>query len=221
MPAPIKVEKGDRYGRFVILFEVEQRNKQRRFMCLCDCGTEKEIALVLLRNGQTKSCGCFKRDHLISMITKHGRSPRGKRNKLQAVWVSMKQRCLNDKNDAYKYYGGRGITIHTGWLEFENFESWAVKSGYEEGLSIERIDVNGNYDPFNCTWIPRSEQSNNTRRSTSYEFNGKKQSLKDWSLELGINYSTLTGRLRRGWTVERAFTQSVDKKRSHRRSRDV
>lgn len=215
MPKPLIINPGDRYGRFTIIKEVEQKNKQRRFLCICDCGTIKNVALVLLRNGETKSCGCLKREHLIKIATKHGKTPRGKRNKLHAIWVSMKQRCLNKKCSVYEFYGNRGIRIHPDWLGFEEFESWALKNGYKEGLSIERKNVNGHYEPNNCEWIERSEQSNNTRRSTFYEFNGKKQTLKDWAEELGINYDTLWGRVHKdNWSLERAFTEPIHKENS-------
>jgi len=216
MAKRLNIKNGDKFGRLTIVCEVDRRKKQRRFMCICDCGVKKEISLVLLRNGQTKSCGCFKREHLIKTNTRHGKSPRGKKNKLYAIWVSMKQRCFNPKCSAYKFYGNRGIKINPSWLDFEKFELWAVTNGYKEGLSIERSNVNGNYEPINCTWIPRSDQSNNTRRSTFYEFNGKKQTLKDWSTELEMNYMTLWGRVhKKDWTVKRAFTEPIHEERSN------
>jgi hypothetical protein len=206
LPKKLDIKPGDRFSRLTIIKEVEQRNKARFFLCRCDCGVEKEIRLALLRNGHTKSCGCLKRDHLISMTYKNGQS----RTKLYSIWRSMKQRCLNSNSQAYDYYGGRGIKVCEEWMDFEIFQNWAVNNGYKEGLTIERIDNDGNYEPSNCKWIPQSKQSNNTRRNRVISYKNKQQNLKQWSEELKINRHTLFGRLKRGWTVPKAFETPVD-----------
>jgi hypothetical protein len=118
----------------------------------------------------------------------------------------MKRRCLNENDTVYSYYGGRGIRVCESWMEFDPFYEWAMTHGYEDGLSIERKDVNGDYEPKNCEWIPRCQQSNNTRKSLIITFNGKTQNLKQWSKELGIKYLVLYKRIIvRHWDIERAF----------------
>jgi hypothetical protein len=117
----------------------------------------------------------------------------------------MKKRCLNPNNHAYKYYGGLGIKVCSDWLSFELFRDWALRSGYEDDLTIERREYNGNYEPSNCAWVPISEQNNNKSNSRMITYMDKTQTLRDWSRELGIKYTTLHGRLRRGWPVNKAF----------------
>jgi hypothetical protein len=120
----------------------------------------------------------------------------------------MKMRCYNTKSNRYYRYGGRGIKICDEWLnDVESFRQWAINNGYADGLTIDRIDNNGDYCPQNCRWITRSEQSNNTSKSVMIEFNGKCQTLAQWSHELNIPTSTLHNRIRvHGWSIERALT---------------
>lgn len=159
VPERIEVLPGERYCRLVIISEAPKKNRCRRFNCICDCGNKTVSRLNCLRNGETKSCGCLKNDILIKMNTVHGHS----RTPLYKVWTAIKQRCGNKKCDSYKYYGERGIIICDEWLAFEVFMEWAIISGYKKGLTIERVDNDGNYEPSNCTWIPQSEQSKNRR----------------------------------------------------------
>ncbi|WP_374712976.1 hypothetical protein [Symbiobacterium terraclitae] len=137
--------------------------------------------------------------------------------KLYRIWSSMKHRCLNPADKHYANYGGRGIRICDEWLVFENFLEWARASGYREGLTIERINNDGNYEPGNCKWVPKPEQSNNTRRSKLVTFRGRTMTLKDWAEELGLPYHLLQVRLTKyGWSVERAFTTpAIPQHRSH------
>ena len=142
-------------------------------------------------------------------------------SKLNKVYVSMKQRCYNPKHDHYKYYGARGITICDEWLNpeiihlgcrgrftkgYQAFKEWALENGYADNLTIDRIDVNGNYEPSNCRWITLKEQSNNTRRNHLVTYKGKTQTLTQWSEELGFNYNRVKMRLNKlHWSVEKAF----------------
>ena len=205
MGKKLNIQPGDKFSRLIIIKEVEKRNKARFFLCKCDCGTEKVIRMVQLTTGGTKSCGCYKRDHLINENYKHGHS----RTKLYKVWTSIKQRCLNKKAQAYEHYGARRITIAKEWLDFEIFRKWALNNGYKRGLSIDRIDVNGNYEPFNCRWATIKEQSNNRRTNHIVEWNGKSKTLKEWSETLNINYNTLRKRFRIGWSVDEVFSTPV------------
>lgn len=126
--------------------------------------------------------------------------------KLHLVWITMRQRCNNDKSQRFELYGGRGIKVCREWDEdFMSFYRWSLSNGYKEGLSIDRIDNNGDYEPDNCRWVDQKEQNNNTRRTNFITYKGKTQSLKQWSEELNLNYSTLRSRLRIGWSVEESF----------------
>lgn len=161
MPSRIDIQTGDRFGRFTIVREVERRAKKRYFLCKCDCGQTREVRFVALRAGAIVSCGCARDERNRTGPITHGLSGSG----IYSSWHCMKQRCQNPKKAEYRFYGGRGITICDEWQTFEEFRDWALANGYQKGLTIERINVNGNYEPSNCTWIPKSQQSANTRRS--------------------------------------------------------
>lgn len=131
-------------------------------------------------------------------------------------WAEMKSRCLNPKSRRFSYYGGRGITVCERWLDFQNFiDDMGNKPTPEH--SIERIDVNGNYEPSNCKWVTFTEQQNNKRNTTMIEYNGKTQSIKDWCRELELNYRTIKDRLINGWTVKEMFETPKMKSRWERK----
>lgn len=126
--------------------------------------------------------------------------------RLYGIWENMKQRCYTKGNHAYGRYGGRGITVADEWLDFVKFYAWAIDSGYKDGLTIERIDVNGGYCPENCTWIPHGDQAKNTTRNIFLEYNGRRETVAEWSRITGIPYPRLIWRINKGWSVERALT---------------
>lgn len=141
---------------------------------------------------------------------KHG----GKGTRLYSIWCGMKNRCYNKNDSHYPRWGGRGIQMCSEWLlDFSNFQAWALHNGYTEELTIDRIDNNGNYCPDNCRWVTISEQNNNQRTNRLITYNGKTQNLKQWSVELGINYGTLLSRLDASkWCIEKAFTTPVKRR---------
>lgn len=201
---------GEKYAMLTIVEDLgyylkEGTVKKRRYVkCKCDCGSERIFRLDCVKNGNTKSCGCLQF------------KPRGVTHNLTGtplyrVWASMKQRCSNEKDTVYKWYGERGIKVCTEWNEsFEKFNEWALDNGYEQGLTIDRIDVNKDYEPDNCRWITQQEQLLNTRRSVLIEYKGKTMTLKEWADCLGIKYMTLYSRIRTwGWDIERAFSEPV------------
>jgi len=119
----------------------------------------------------------------------------------------MKSRCLNQNRPDYMLYGGRGITICDEWENnYSAFKKWSLKSGYSPSLSLDRIDVNGPYAPWNCRWITQKGQCNNTRRNVVLEYQGESHTMKEWSEILGIKYGTLTSRIKRGWDTDRALS---------------
>ena len=141
-------------------------------------------------------------------------------SKLNQVYKGMKQRCFNSNDMHYKNYGARGITVCPEWLDSEEvklkgspskgwltFKKWALENGYKEGLTIDRINVNGNYEPSNCRWINIKEQQSNRRSCKFITYKGKTQCMKNWCKELNLNYNRIKNRFRIGWNVERAFEE--------------
>lgn len=160
MPPKLKVLPGMRFNQWlVIAFEGSSKHGDRMFRCCCDCGSERSVSARELFWGGSLSCGHDSRFTGEESKT-HGKSE----TKLYKVWSSMKRRCLSPDDPSYKNYGGRGILICKEWLSFKPFYEWAIKNGYAVGLTIERKNNDSNYEPSNCTWIPKSAQTSNTRR---------------------------------------------------------
>lgn len=136
------------------------------------------------------------------------------KNRLYRIWTNMKSRCYNPKASRYEHYGGKGVTVCPEWLnDFQAFYDWAMSHGYSDELSIDRIDVNGNYEPGNCRWEPPKGQSNNLSVNRKITFNGMTKTLAEWAAVTGINRRTISARLDvRGWSVEKALTVPVGKK---------
>ena len=172
---------GHRFGKLIAVEKLTGANGYLVYKCVCDCGGEKLVTESSdLRNGRVKSCGC--------MTVKHGKTD----TRLYTILRCIKERCLSDKHEAYSRYGGRGITVCDEWLDkdngFINFYNWAMENGYEEGLSIDRIDNNGNYEPSNCRWATPKQQANNTRTNVYFTRNGITCTAKQFSEKFGVPY---------------------------------
>ena len=127
-------------------------------------------------------------------------------------WRGMKERCSNPNFKQYKDYGGRGISVYQYWQkDFKSFLYWAVKSGHQQGLQLDRKDNNKGYNPCNCRWVTRKENNRNKRDTRYIEYNGTKKSLSEWCEIYGFNFKTLSNRISRGWEIERAFTTPIQK----------
>lgn len=157
----------NRFGRLKVIKEVEASispcgTKRRKFLCQCDCGESKIVQMTHLKSGHTSSCGCLHKETFSNY--KHGL----KHHRIHVIWRGIRQRCLNPNNGRYNDYGGRGIKICNEWeKDFMAFYNWAIQNGYSAQLTIDRINVNGNYEPSNCRWATNSEQQSNKRRKVA------------------------------------------------------
>jgi hypothetical protein len=212
MGIPIDIT-GQRFGRLVAVERHHQGIQGRwHWLCKCDCGNSVVVLGTQLRNRNTKSCGCLKSE-IIARRNKDNSTHNLSKHLLYTVHRNMMQRCYNNSNTSYIDYGGRGITVYQEWHDLPSFYTWALTSGYEEHLTIERIDNDGDYCPENCKWSTFKEQANNKRNNRYITFNGETKSLAEWSDATGINYGTLKDRLNKGWTIEEALTTPVGEKR--------
>ena len=198
---------GDRFGQLTVLYKVRGtgiRGRPTKWQCLCDCGGATDVFASNLVRSHTTSCGCHKENARLT----HGLShmPEYK------IWTGMKGRCQNPKDGRFRDYGGRGVTVCQRWAD--SFEMFFLDMGPRPSPnhSLDRIDVNGNYEAANCRWATRVEQQNNMRRNLSLSFNGRSQTAAQWAREIGMNPATLTTRLRRGWSVGVALTTPIQKK---------
>jgi hypothetical protein len=189
-----------KFGILTVIERVEGEGKSR-WKCLCECGNTTIVFqsnLVKKKRG-TKSCGCLRVKIPRMMQTRHGKS----NTRTHRIWTGMLSRCNNVNYANYKNYGARGIKVCKSWHTFENFLNDMGEA--PEGMSIERIDNNGDYVLANCKWATRIEQANNKRGLHYLTIDGKTQTLASWESETGIPAETISKRLKRGWTEKEAL----------------
>lgn len=198
---------GRRFGRLVVVSEAgREPGGGIRWTCRCDCGAQKAAYGGDLRSGKTKSCGCLKRESQVPLTLTHGQS----RTPLYRRWWGALQRTTNPNQPAFRHYGGRGITVCERWQTFENFAA-DMGPTFQPTLTLERIDVNGNYEPSNCRWATWTEQARNRRNNRFLTFRGHTKTVMEWCELLGLKHTTVTQRLdRRGWPIERALTTGAN-----------
>lgn len=203
---------GKRFGKLVVESVGEATKYGYKWNCICDCGKKISVLTSNLNSGNTKSCGCFQKQVATEKHLKHGQNRRGKTTKLYRCWSDMKTRTNNSKCSEAKHYMGRGISCCKDWLVFENFYNWAINNGYKDGLTIDRINVNGNYCPENCRWITIKEQQRNKRNTIKY----KGKPIKEWCETFDINYTTVMTAvykaLARGQTRNSVYKKYFNKK---------
>lgn len=203
------VQIGQRIGRLTAIGAPFFIRHKQFVVCLCDCGEFKVADAYDAKYGKVKSCGCLQRDNWRQSggnQYKHG----GKKTRLYRIWNGMNVRCRAPSNKDYKNYGGRGVLVCDEWkASFEAFRDWAIASGYQDGLQIDRYpNTNGNYEPSNCRWATPIQQSNNKRNNKFLEAFGETKTLAQW-LRDGrclVKRGTLSDRLNQGWTTEEAIT---------------
>lgn len=180
---------GERYGRLTVVKLAchGSKNTPAKWLCKCDCGNYTEVRRAHLVNGNIKSCGCYNRENSKKVHTKHDKSY----SKLYRIWAGMKARCNNPKNTVYKYYGGKGVRVCEEWLDSSNFIKWALENGYKEGLTIDRIDSNGIYEPSNCRWATMKVQNNNTSQNHFETINGVRRTISEWADFLGVRHEKI------------------------------
>lgn len=189
-----------RFGRLVVLERAGSHpTRGATWKCECDCGSTTVVPTWWLKTGRTKSCGCYKKDTLRAANLTHGMT----RHPLSWVFADMRRRCYVPKSRSYKDYGGRGITICDEWLSNRTkFFDWALANGWEKGLSIDRRDNDGNYEPSNCQIATRKQQANNRRSSVVVDVSGEKLSglkLVEFVDSFGVvSYATFLKRVKRG-----------------------
>ena len=199
---------GERFYRLYVIRQAPNRvykngETKRCWLCQCDCGNTIVVTTQELRNGDTRSCGCLKTELTKIRLTTHGKN----RTHLHNVWKAMRKRCSNVNNKDYCRYGGRGIKVCDEWQnDFLSFERWAINNGYIEGLTIDRVNNDGNYEPNNCRWVTHKDQCNNRCNSICITHNNESHSLSEWADLLNIKYSTLYSRYKKGWDAERILS---------------
>ena len=200
---------GQRFGKLLVMCSVgSDKRGNRLWECRCDCGGATKVTTSNLRRGHSRSCGCGKGKNP-NPKTKHGKHD----SPIYDIWTAMKQRCLNPNCDAYRNYGGRGITLCKSWHQFENF--YADMGDPPNGLTLDRIDNDGNYEVNNCRWVSRKRQQRNMRTSVKVEYEGKSVLLADLFDRLalpGLKYNTVHQRIHNGWPVQKALETEAQRR---------
>ena len=197
---------GQKFGRLTVLeraedYKTPKGKRHTRWMCKCECGNTAHILGDHLKGRLTKSCGCLSAE-LSAQRCKH----HGYRERLYRIWTAMKQRCCNPKAHSYSRYGGRGITVCDEWMcDYKAFYDWALASGYQDDLSIDRIDNDKGYSPDNCRWATSKEQNRNRRINHNITINGETKTLAEWCEQYDISHKTVRSRLQLGWLPEEAL----------------
>lgn len=204
---------GKKFGKLTVLKEEKRTPRYRNgilrghriyYLCQCECGNQIVTQRDCLLRGNTKSCGCLKHIAPKEKFTTHGLT----KTRLYNIFHKMRARCLKPNCKQYKDYGARGITICPEWKNsFLTFYEWSMNNGYADNLSLDRIDVNGNYEPSNCRWANRRTQNNNRRSNFYITIYNRTQTLSEWCDEKELDYDLIYSRINSGWSIEDAFTK--------------
>lgn len=205
---------GKQVGRLTVLGRGEDKTTKSgkriiQWACQCTCGNVTLVTTGHLHGGHTQSCGCLKVE--AGKKTGEANFTHGQvDSRLHHIWMCMKSRCNYSKNKRFQHYGERGVKVCDAWSEkFENFRDWALSNGYRDDLTLDRIDVNGNYCPENCRWADIYTQANNKRNNRRISSGGETHTVAEWSRLTGISSGTIFARLRKGWTDYEAVNTPV------------
>jgi hypothetical protein len=213
----IQIKEGDRINRWTVIKEVESESgssnfEDKRFLCRCDCGTERVLRYKSLAYKTSKSCGCYMREFNSKNRRKFPQDT--VKSRIYTIWNGIKCRCYTKSSMSYKRYGAKGITMCNEWrTDFMIFYKWSIKNGYADNLTIDRIDSNGNYEPSNCRWVDRKTQCNNQRNNHYVIYKGERLTLSQVAEKYNINQHRLACRLLAGWDVNDAIEIPVFKGR--------
>lgn len=198
---------GQTFGRLTVIAPHSCGERQMKYICQCECGNVKIIRSDSLLSGNTKSCGCLKEEqNKINLTANHSHKQSGTR--LYGIWQGIKERCYNKHDARYHRYGGRGITVCDEWKnDFKAFYDWAVNNGYDEKLTINRIDNDGNYQPNNCRWSTVKEQCNNRETNIKITIGNSTRSLQEWCDIFEVDYKKINARYHRNGfeSIDRLF----------------
>lgn len=201
-----QVSVGDRFGRLVVVAEAEQTSRTSKFfICRCDCGVQKHVRKDYLYTGGAVSCGCYHREAASKRARTHGMAGVNRPVEYDA-WAHMLRRCYTPQTPGYHHYGGRGIAVCDRWRN--SFENFLEDMGHRpaKGYSLDRIDVNGNYEKTNCRWATAKTQCNNKRDNVYIEFQGERLTEAQWRRRLGFPRGVIIYRIKHGWSAEDALT---------------
>lgn len=207
---------GNRHHRLVVIGH-HREHGETRYVCKCDCGRFIDVGSSNVTTGRTRSCGCLqvesRRATNTATKTKHGLRSKGGNLRLYRAWANMVRRCSNPTDSHYHLYGGRGVTVCDEWANSPRvFADWAMRSGYSELLTLDRIDNNQGYSPWNCRWADRITQAQNKRTTMRVSAFGKQRTLREWTLEPewgGVSTRTMQSRLRQGWSAEQTVSSGL------------
>lgn len=200
---------GYKKGRLTVIeYAGKNKNNANLWLCKCDCGNTSIVTSSALLSGTTYSCGCLASENVKMRNTFHGQHG----TRLYRIWNLMIQRCENIKSSHYDRYGGRGIFVCEQWHKFIEFYNWAISNGYNENLTIDRIDNNKGYSPDNCRWVTIKEQQNNRENNRKFMINGELLTVSKIAEKYNIKYNSLMSRIKRGWSIEKAVTTPINTK---------
>lgn len=187
---------GQRYGRLTVVEYDHERYRpgKIRWICRCDCGNYISVSSGDLSSGHTTSCGCYRHERLVERASTHRMSD----TRLYKIWAGMLKRCENENSVNYDRYGGRGIFVYDAWHHFEDFYEWAIKNGYDDDLSIDRIDNNDGYYPENCRWVDDVTQANNKRSSRFVTYLGNRHTIAEWARIMNVSDANLRYHIKHG-----------------------
>lgn len=196
---------GLRFGRLLVSHRTGE-GKRHKWLCTCDCGNTAEVTYTCLTSGDTKSCGCLRRE--VTAALGRSRGLPGRKSVEYRAWIAIKGRCYNPNHQDFPHYGGRGIKVSKAWQK--SYEQFLRDMGPRpRGMSIDRIDVNGNYEFGNCRWATDETQANNKRDSRYVEHEGLTLTVAQWAKKQGMSKQCLLERLDADWPVHTALTTEV------------